>query len=59
MPQISTKDSGILELIKNSKTNNNIVGYHVVSRRVISSSSQMFSVCIDTQKWHIIVIIAT
>ena len=37
MPQISTEDSEILWLTKNAKTNNNIAGYHLVSRRVIST----------------------
>ena len=37
MPQISTKDSVILQLTKNVQTNNNIAGYHLVSRRVIST----------------------
>ena len=41
MPQISTKDSGILQLTKNAKTNNNIAGYHLVSRRVISATSDV------------------
>ena len=41
MPQISTEDSGILQLIKNEKTNNNITGYHLVSRRVISATSDV------------------
>ena len=34
MPQISTEDSGILQLTKNAKTNNDIAGYHLVSRGV-------------------------
>ena len=38
MPQISTKDSGILYLTKNAKTNNNIASYHLVCRRVISTA---------------------
>ena len=41
MPQISTEDSGMLQLTKNAKTNNNIVGYHLVSRRVISTLSDV------------------
>ena len=35
MPQISTEDSGILQLTKNAKTNNTIAGYYLISRRVI------------------------
>ena len=60
MPQISTKDSGILQLTKNAKTNNNIAGHHVVSRRVISTSSDVQRVyrcpkrtCILPQKYHV------
>ena len=41
MPQISTKDSGILCISKNAKTNHNIMGYHVVSGRLISTSSDI------------------
>ena len=41
MPTISTKHSGILSLTKNVKTKNNIAGYHVVSHRVISTSSDV------------------
>ena len=41
MPQISTKDSGILYLTKNAKPNNNISGHHFVSRRVISTASDL------------------
>ena len=41
MPQISTKDSGIVQLSKNAKTNNNIADYHVASCRVISTSSDV------------------
>ena len=37
MVQIFTDDSVILEEIENAKTNNNIVSYHLVSRRVIST----------------------
>ena len=37
MPQISTDDSDILLL----KTNNNIAGYHLVSRHVISTPSDV------------------
>ena len=39
MPQISTEDSGILQLTKNAKTNNNTAGYHLVSLREISTPS--------------------
>ena len=41
MPQISIKDSGILQLTKNAKTDNNIAGYHVFSCRVISTYSDV------------------
>ena len=41
MPQISTEDSGILWLTKNAKTKNNIASYHLVSRRVISTPSDV------------------
>ena len=41
MPQISTEDSGILQLTKTRKTNNNVVGYHLVSRHVISTPSDV------------------
>ena len=41
MPQISTKDSGVLKLTKNAKTNNNIEGYHLSSRRLISAPSDV------------------
>ena len=41
MPQISTKDSGILYLTKNAKTNNNVAGYHLVSGHVISTPSDV------------------
>ena len=37
MPQISTKDFGILSLTKNAKINNNMTGYRLVSRCVIST----------------------
>ena len=49
MPKISTKHSGILQQTKNANTNNNIAGYHVVSRRVISISSDIERV-MDFQK---------
>ena len=48
MPQISTEDSGIFYLIKNAKTN--IAGYHLVSRHVISATSDVQCVCIDPPK---------
>ena len=35
MPEISTEDSDILQLTKNAKTNNNMEGYHLVSRHEI------------------------
>ena len=41
MPQISTENSAILQLTKNTKTNNNIAGYHFVSRRVIFTPSDV------------------
>ena len=41
MPEISTEDSGILQLTKNAKTNNNIAGYHLVSRHEISIPSDV------------------
>ena len=44
MPQISTEDSGILKLTKNAETNNNIVGYHLVSCCVIATPSYIQSV---------------
>ena len=60
MPQLSLKDSVILQLTKNAKTNNNIVGYHVVSRCVISTPLDVQSVyrCfkrtfILPQKYHV------
>ena len=60
MPQISTKDSGILYLTKNAKTNNNIAGHHLVTRRVISTPSDVQRVyrCrkrtfILSQKYHV------
>ena len=44
MLQISTKDSGILYLTKIAKTNNDIADFHLVSRRVISTSSDVHHV---------------
>ena len=41
MLQIFTGDSFILTLTENAKTNNNIAGYHLVSRRVISTPSDV------------------
>ena len=41
MPQIFTKDFDIPKLSKNAKTNNNIVGYHVVTCGVIPTSSDV------------------
>ena len=41
MPQICAENPGILQLTKNAKTNNNIVSYHLVSRRVISTHSDV------------------
>ena len=38
MPQISTKDFGILQLTKNAKTNNDIAGHHLVSHRISTPS---------------------
>ena len=49
MPQISSEDSGILQLTENAKTNNRIAGYHLVSRHVISTPSD-FNLCIDAPK---------
>ena len=40
-PQVCTKDSGILQLIKIAETNNNIAGHHLVSRRAISTPSDI------------------
>ena len=44
MPKISTEDSGILYLTRNAKTNNNIAGHHLVSRRVIPAPLDVQSV---------------
>ena len=41
MPQIFTKDSGILQQTKNGKTNNSIAGYHLACRRVISTRADV------------------
>ena len=41
MLQIFTGDSFILTLTENAKTNNNIAGYHLVSRSVISTPSDV------------------
>ena len=41
MPQISIEDSDIPQLTKNSKNNNNIAGYHLVSCCVISATSHV------------------
>ena len=41
MPEISTKDFGILWLTKNAKANNKIAGYHLVICRVISIPSDV------------------
>ena len=49
MPQISSEDSGILQLNENAKTNNRIAGYHLVSRHAISTPSD-FNLCIDAPK---------
>ena len=61
MPQISTKDAGILQLTKNAEINN-IAGYHLVSRRVISTPLDVQHVyrCpkrtfILPQKYHVLV----
>ena len=40
MHQISSEDSGTLS-IKNTKTNNNIAGYHLFSDRAISAPSDV------------------
>ena len=55
MSQISTKDSGIVYLTKNSKTNNNIAGYHLVSRRVISPPLDVQCVyrCVCIYYYHV------
>ena len=45
MLQLFTKDYIILYETEKAKTNNNIVGYHLVSRRVISTSSGVQLVC--------------
>ena len=43
MLQIFTKDSIILYQIENAKTNNNIVGYHLVKDLHITSKISCFS----------------
>ena len=48
MPQNSTEDSGIFYLIKKAKTN--IAGYHLVSRHVISATSDVQKELHITQK---------
>ena len=45
MPQVFNEDFGILYWAKNAKTNNNVVGHHLVSRRLISTP-----LCIDAPK---------
>ena len=50
MLQIFTEDSVKLCQIENTKTNNNIVGYHLVSRCVISTHPQVLSVRINAPK---------
>ena len=54
MPQISTKDSGILYLTKNAKTNKNIASYHLVCRRVISTALDVQRVYRYPQKTFIL-----
>ena len=39
--QISTEDSDILDLTKHAKTTNNNACYHIFSRRVISTPSDI------------------
>ena len=58
MPQISTKDSGILWPTKNAKASSNIAGYHSFS--VISTPLDVQRMCrcpkktfILTQKYHV------
>ena len=41
MLQLFTEDFGILQLAENAKTNSNIAGYHLVSRRLISTPSDV------------------
>ena len=41
IPQISTEDSGILQVTKNAKTDNDIVGGHLVSHHIISTPSDV------------------
>ena len=41
MSQISTEDSGIFQLTKNAKTNNNVAGDHLVSLCVICTPSDV------------------
>ena len=56
MPKVSTEDSGIFQLTKNAKTINNIAGYHQVSRRVISTPSdvqRVYRCPRRTQKYHV------
>ena len=55
-----TEDSGILQLTKNAKTNNNIADYHFVSCRVVSTPSDVQhvygcpkSIFILPQKYHV------
>ena len=41
MPQISTKSSGIIQLTKNGKANNNIADNHLVSHLVTFTPSDV------------------
>ena len=41
MLQFSIDDSGIFQITKNTNANNNIAGYHLDSRRVISAPSDV------------------
>ena len=60
IPQISTEDSGILQVTKNAKTDNDIAGGHLVSHLIISTPSDVQHVyrCPKTsfilpQKYHV------
>ena len=54
MSHISTKDSGMLYLTKNAKTNNDIAGYHLVIHRVITLRCPKRTFILS-QKYHVLV----
>ena len=54
LAQFSTKDFGMLQLTQNAKSDNSIVGYHLVSRHVISTPSDVQSVCRFPKKTFIL-----